>query len=268
MAKKKKASGSTQTQSTAPTVHRKETTHEHYLRSPGFLQFMLALVVFGNGVSNKSGKEGGTVYSHNTYGSYTRNWTKPTDPKTAKQMTVRANFGNQSQAWRALSVLNQTSWNSLASTVSFTNRVGAQIFLKGQALFNKLNQNLISAGQSAITAAPAYTIPATPTAVSLAALSAGNTFIVTFTPTPVPAGVVFQVWATPALSAGRAYSDNMFKLLANVAAAATSPQTLTSAWATLFGTKVAGQIIYVRLRAVSTTTGVASPWMQAVATVG
>lgn len=226
--------------------------------------FMMALVKFGNGVAAMSGKVDGTVFSRNTYGAIARGWAKPVDPKTDKQMSIRAAFSTQSQTWRTLTAAQRNAWISLASTVTFVNRLGENIFLTGQAMFVKLNNNLISAGGTQITVAPAYTIPSAPTAVSTAVASGAGTVSVIFTPTPVPAGIVFQIWMTPPTSAGKRFLSNDYKLVANVAAAGTSPQALGTAYGNIYGTLTgqAGQKVGVRIRAISTTTGVASAFIQ------
>ena len=221
--------------------------------------FFCALIIAND---TRSGKLGDLVYSHNTYGQYVRQYTKPTDPKSTAQLAQRAALGSQSQVWRTLSLLIQTAWISLAATVSKTNRMGTSIFWTGQALFNSLNRNLIQAGQAAITAAPIYTVPSAVLTVSGAAAAGANTFTVAFTPTPVTAGVVFQIWASGPVSAGVRSVGGKFKFIANVAAAATSPQSIRTPYTAVFGTLIAGQSIFVQIRAVSITTGVPSPFIQ------
>lgn len=228
----------------------------------------MALVKFGNGVAAFSGKIDGTVFSRNAYGAIARGWKKPVYPATTRQLAVNAQFGSQSQVWRTLTAAQQTAWNSLAGTVTFVNRIGASIFLTGQAMFNKLNQNLLSAGAAAITVAPAYTIPTAPLTATLAAAFTGNTMTLAYTPTPVPAGVVFQIWVTPQLSPGKTSVKKNYKLLTNVAAATASPANIRAAYVTMMGALIAGTQVFAKVRSVNITTGVASAFIQSSAIVG
>ncbi len=222
----------------------------------------MALVKFGNGVSAMSGKVNGTVFSRNTYGAIARGWAKPTFPATTKQMNVNASFGAQSQVWRTLTSAQRTGWISLASTVSFVNRLGESIYLTGQAMFNKLNQNLKSAGQVAIDDAPAYTIPDSPTSVIGDADSVAASFTIEFAGTPVPANTVLQIWVTPQLSPGIRAVKGLYKLLANVAAGQVSPSNVVTTYVANFGALIADQAIWIKVRFVNTETGVASPFIQ------
>lgn len=221
---------------------------------------LMALVKFGGGVAGMSGKVGGTVFSRNTYGAIARNWTKPVFKATDKQLAVNAAFGAQSQAWRTLTDAQRVAWKGLASTVAFLNRLGESIYLSGQAMFNKLNQQLLSVGAAAIDDAPAYTIPSSP--LTLAAVVSDVDFRISFTPTPVPAGVAFQVWATPQLSPGKEFVKNLFKLVRNLPAATATAVDVFAQYKAIYGTTIVGQVIYVQIRAVDVATGVASPFIQ------
>jgi len=229
------------------------------------LIFFMALVVSNE---TRSGSIGDTVYSRNTYGNYVRQRTKPVFPETALQMAINAPFGSQSQVWRTLTAAQRAGWEAMASTVSFANRLGQSIFLKGQAMFNKLNINLLNAGQAAITAAPAYTVPAAPLTVAGTATAGVPSLNVAFTPTPVPVGTVFQFWATPQMSPGKTFSKSDFRLITNLAAASASPLNMLTAYTTQFGVLIAGQKFQVKVRAVSITTGVASAFIKDIVTVG
>lgn len=239
-------------------------TRQRALRGRGAtpLIILMALIKFGNGVAEKSGKEGGTVYARNQYGAYSRKWTKPIYPASTRQLAVNASFGSQSQVWRTLTVLQQAAWAALAATVAFRNRLGETIYLSGQAMFNKLNQNLISAGQSAITTPPLYSVPTAPVTGTAACAIGAGTHTVAYTPTPVPAGVVFQIWATPGQSLGRTSVKGKFRLVANVAAAAASPANIKNPYQTIFGAPVVGATIWYQIKAVNITTGVESPVIQ------
>ena len=84
----------------------------------------MALVKFGGGVAGISGKIGGTVYARNKAGAYARSWAKPTTTPTPSQTVNRNRFGNQAQAWTALSSSHKSSWDAYAATVTRLHRQG------------------------------------------------------------------------------------------------------------------------------------------------
>lgn len=248
----------------APEPKPEVTQHGTPILRRFHLFIMMALVKYGNGVSGISGKIDGTVFQRGTYGNVARGWTKPVDPQTDKQMAVRASFSSQSQVWRTLTTAQRNGWIALAATITFVNRLGENIFLTGQAMFNKLNQNLISGGQTQITDAPTYTVPSTPTAVTGAIAAGAGTATVTFVPTPVPASAVMQIWMTAPVSAGKRFLSNEYKLIANVAAAGTSPQNVAAAYTLVYGsfTGKAASKVGIRIRYINILTGVASAFQQ------
>jgi hypothetical protein len=267
MSKPKKLTTSTTTATKPAGVQGKPPITPHacaapMLRKPFGFIFMMALVKFGGGVAGMSGKVGGTIFTRNTYGAIARNWSKPVFKATTAQLAVNAAFGAMSQLWRTLTASQRTGWDSLASTVSFVNRIGENIFLSGQAMFNKLNQNLLSAGQLSIDDAPAYVIPASLTSVGSNIQITGDRFDVAFNPSPVPADVIMQIWATPQLSPGITFVKNLYKLVANVNPAGLQPADIFAEYTALYGDLVLDQNVFVKVRYVDINTGVASPFIQ------
>lgn len=95
----------------------------------------MGLVKFGGGVASISGKVGGSVYAHNRYGSYVRNWKMPVDPGTAAQGASRARLSNAAEQWRTLTAAARTLWEQYAAATPLTNRIGEVIYLSGQAMY-------------------------------------------------------------------------------------------------------------------------------------
>ena len=54
------------------------------------------------GITNISGKSGGSVFAHNKNGNYVRRLGIATQPQTAKQTLVRGVFGLFSRMWSDL----------------------------------------------------------------------------------------------------------------------------------------------------------------------
>lgn len=126
-----------------------------------------------------SGKLGGAVASHNTYGSYFRRLVKPVNPRTPGMAAQRAAFGSVTQAWRGLSKPQQQLWIAAAPTLPQLTRSGGTQVLTGQALFMALNVLPIKAGAPLITTPPASATAAGLTAPSVV-LNASGLAIVTY----------------------------------------------------------------------------------------
>ncbi len=109
----------------------------------------MAKIVFGGGVSQASGKIGGTVYARNKGGSYSRNFVIPTNPQTAKQSAQRNLLAIKSAAWRSLTNEQRDSWISWADENPILDRLGNSIILSGAQAYNKINMNRTNAGDAA-----------------------------------------------------------------------------------------------------------------------
>lgn len=119
-----------------------------------------------------TGKLGGIVASHNTYGAYFRRLAKPVNPKTIGQRAQRSAFGAITQAWRGLSTAVQALWIAAAPSLPKVAKNGSKNTLTGQGLFMSVNTlpsrcgaPLITTPPSSATAAglttPAITVNAT-----------------------------------------------------------------------------------------------------------
>lgn len=170
----------------------------------------MANIKFGNGWADARGKVGGVIYSKNKGGSYARNYTKPTNPRTPRQVTVRNRFAYVSSNWRLLTDTERNAWNYASSQVPQSNKVGERIYLSGAQYFNKQNMRVFEGGGTTIVTEPsqlvdiigvvAGTVTATVTAGAIASMVA-NLMLVDGT-TVVPADHELEWYATPVLSAG------------------------------------------------------------------
>jgi hypothetical protein len=82
-----------------------------------------------------SGSANGLTASRNRGGRYFRARAIPTNPNTARQVQVRANFGAAVNDWGLLSIGDRDAWNLYASNVPVTNTLGETINLSGQQWF-------------------------------------------------------------------------------------------------------------------------------------
>lgn len=95
------------------------------------------------GITNASGKSGGTVFSHNRGGSYVRRWAKPTNAQSAAQTAMRSIFGNVARFWGSLTQNEVDVWQEEAQNVSKTDVFGDQRKLNGFEYFMQVNYNRI-----------------------------------------------------------------------------------------------------------------------------
>ena len=83
-----------------------------------------------------SGSIGGTTFSHNKGGMYTRSRTIPTNPQTALQTERRAALGFATQDWaNFMTPAERESWEVYAANVPVTNKLGDSINLSGQQMY-------------------------------------------------------------------------------------------------------------------------------------
>ncbi len=205
-------------------------------------------------VTGASGSVGGTTYAKNRNGMYLRAKTAPTQPRTAAQDTVRASFAGSAQAWRGLSETQRAGWHALGAQVTTTDGLGQSSTLTGSQMHLALNGVLATTGAAPISDAPSQPeiLAALPT-VTLEAARAGTAAgaFSLFVRSAAYAGKV-QVYATPAVSAGRNYFGKAsFRLLEVVDGLLNGGTALTDAYIAKYGTPVLGAKIAVKLVPVS-----------------
>jgi len=223
----------------------------------------MAKLLFTAVVADMRNKLNGTVFSKNRYGAYARTKVTPVNPQTSSQQNTRNNLATNSQAWRGLTETQRQGWIDAAPSFPFTDIFGNSKILSGAALYVKLNNNLVNAGEVAIADAPSpVSIPALNslvlTATGVPALS------LAFDPSPVPADFALQIFATPNVTAGRYFVKNLFRFITTVAAAGTTPANILAAYQAVHGDPITGQKIFVRAFMVSTITGQAGIPLEAV----
>jgi len=190
----------------------------------------------------QSGSQAGVTSSHNRYGQYQRTRAIPVNPSSNAQGTMRARLAAASAAWRSLTDLLRSGWESLALQMSRSDALGQSYTLNGFGAFVSVNQNLANAGAAAVTAAPALVTPAACVTVALTGTAA--TLSLAYTVTPLPAGEKLLVYASPQRSAGRSFEGDL-RLIHVSAAAAASPANIFSAYSARFGTPVVGNRVFV-----------------------
>lgn len=90
--------------------------------------------------SQASGSIAGITFSHNRGGKYIRERVTPTDPSTPLQVAVRNAMAALTVRWNeTLTALQRTAWETYASNVEMTNRIGDTVFLTGQQQYLRSN---------------------------------------------------------------------------------------------------------------------------------
>ena len=212
------------------------------------------------------GKLGGHVLTKNRNGAATRTKVTPVNRRSSTQTTARSNFSSLSQNWRALTDAQRASWNAAAPDFVKHNIFGDSYSPTGKNLYMIINRALDRAGSARVTTPPAATVPTALTALTIGSLTTAAVPF-TFAATPVAAGTKLIVEATRPLSAGISFVKNQYRFVQTVAAAATSPQDIFTAYNLLFGAPVSGKKIFIRVTVVNTTSGLKTIPLQISGTV-
>lgn len=114
----------------------------------------MALVVLPEG-QQRSGKQGGIVWSHNRSGAYVRARSIPVNPNTDRQAAVRNAVRSIAIAWETvLTQPQRDAWDVYAANVAWKNPLGQAIYLTGLNHFIRSNTPRVISGIARIDAAP------------------------------------------------------------------------------------------------------------------
>lgn len=208
-----------------------------------------ALVVAGRG------KIGGHVASRNRSGAYLRTKVTPVNPATTSQTEVRSRFSGLSSGWRSLTAAQRNSFLGAVQAYATTDIFGDLKNPSGSNLYQRLNNNLLTIGESAITTAPAVAAVPTMSSMSLAAAAGAQSFGITFAPV-IPATVKFKVFATQAVSAGVNFVKSEYRLIGVADSTDTSVLDYSAEYIAKFGAVgAAGGKIFVKLVPVLVASG-------------
>lgn len=231
-----------------------QKTHAAASKLPHKIGAIIALLTLMPDGEAKSGRSGSVVYQRN---GVRRNFVVPALVQNDFTQPVRSSFSINTSGFRDLTQGQIGAWNAAAPHFNYIDRFGrVKPFPSGIALFNSLNRNLFSAGQSPITDPPTPEgVPAIDR-MSIVADESAQTLTITYTPTPTDGSVTHLVFATKGLSPGvsRARKSD-FRLIDTIASGAASPFAGGADYTAKFGPIVQGQKIFVKLRPINNTTG-------------
>jgi hypothetical protein len=87
----------------------------------------------------KSGRKGMVVYFKGRYGYVARQYVRPQNPRTAKQLRHRDNVRAVTGRWRTLTPEQRAAWRTAAANRYLVTESGDQVRLSGYHLFVSLN---------------------------------------------------------------------------------------------------------------------------------
>lgn len=93
------------------------------------------------GITNMSGKSGGSVFAFNRAGSYVRRWAKPTNPMSDLQTAVRQAFGASARAYGTLTEAQRNAWKQFGIDNPKVDRLGDSRPMQAMQAFISANQN-------------------------------------------------------------------------------------------------------------------------------
>jgi len=212
----------------------------------------------GIAIGSASGSIGGTVFSRNRYGPYTRVRAIPVNPNTLAQQNARSRFSTFSQAWQILTAPQQLAWKNWAAENPVINTLGQQQQLTGHSAYVGLNTRLAQAGDTAIDLPPLSPAP-----VSLVTLTAtwdigAGDFQLVFTATPLAADDRLWVQAAVVNSAGITYIKNRLRVVVITAKNQASLLDTETNIEAVFGSLSAGQIVHIWASVFDSATGLLS----------
>jgi len=173
----------------------------------------MARVVLGPMISDARGKVGGTVFSRNAAGHYTRAKVSPVQPRTNAQIKIRVGMCNMAQYWRdTMTAPLRAVWEQYAQATPLTDRFGAKAVISGLAMFLRCNAILKAVALTPITAGP--TTPGEAAMQKATFTGTDVNGVIITAPDPVlTAGDFFIVLMSPApMSQARNYYSGPFTL--------------------------------------------------------
>ena len=212
-------------------------------------------IKFGAIVTDGRGKIGGHVASKNRAGAYMRTKVTPVNPQSSYQLGVRNRFTGLSQGWRGLTQAQRDAWNGAVSDYQRTDIFGDLKNPTGINLYQRLNNNLLTIGESAVTTPP---LPEAVQAVVLSSVAAANgagTLTATYAPA-IDADTKVKVFATAAQSPGKSFVKSEYRLIDVIVTADASPFSIETEYEAKFGAiGAAGQKIFMKFVPVNLNTG-------------
>lgn len=180
--------------------------------------------------------------------STARVFSVPVNPRSSRQMVIRALLTSASRAWAALTDANRDAWDAWALLQNRKNIFGQDQKVSGYNEYCSLSVLAADVGETPVSSPPADPAPVMVTDGAIAEGAAGGEIDVTWT--AGQDGFV-DVWATGVLPVGRQPRESDYRHLAYVADA-TESYTIEGL--------IGGSLYGVRIRQVAAD-GQSGPWI-------
>ena len=143
----------------------------------------MAIFIPGPSISEIRGSQGGTVYSRNRHGQYTRQRSVPVNPNSPAQVTARGWFNLLATRWRdVLTQAQRDGWDLYAANTNWINGVGQVTHLTGMNHYIRSNVMRLAAAEPVTDAFPTtFGIPDQEELWSQAADSTTQIITITYT---------------------------------------------------------------------------------------
>lgn len=210
---------------------------------------------FGAIVVDGRGKVGGHVMSKNRAGAYMRTKVTPVNPKTSYQVLARSRLSTLSIGWSGIGDAARLAWNNACDLWKRTDIFGDLKNPSGFNLYQRLNNNLAQVGVAAQTTPPLPAAIGAWTTFSFVPDNTG-TMVLTFAPTPVPAGFAVLIDGTAPCSPGIKNANARFRRVTSLAAAKATGEDIQAAYVLKFGTIAPiGNRVFLRAKYINIATG-------------
>ncbi len=213
----------------------------------------MAKAKYGGGIQDIRGSIAGQVHSRNTFGNYVRQKVSPVQPRTSRQLEVRALFAELARRYsNVLADAQQEAWRQAAASTPVRDVFGDSITLTGINLYTRLNSLRALMGQPPLDDPPPVEEVEALKAFGVVYTGDGG-LEVSFSPSPVPDNRALAIWATEPVNPGVAFVSHKLRLLTVVPPGTASPVNITQEYTQRYGAPTPGKAIYVAGELVSLT---------------
>jgi hypothetical protein len=179
----------------------------------------------------------------------------PVNARTSAQLQARNLLSGYSQAWRNLTQTQRDAWNSASSDWSLATVFAQGATATGHGLFVTLNTNTNLAGGSPLTLPPNKVGAAPIQELNNLSAIVDDLFVLDMLPATVPANHTMYVEATQGMSAGISNANSKYRFIGVILESGATDGDLLGAYTDKFGSLVAGQKVFVRIKFINKITG-------------
>jgi hypothetical protein len=216
----------------------------------------------GPAIAAASGSIGGTVFSRNRYGAYTRNRAIPITVTSEAAIAAKARLAGLSADWQTLTAAQKRAWTAWAQNNPQTDALGQVQVLTGHAAYVGLNSRILLVAGTQIDVPPIVPVPEALETITLTADIGAGDFEIAYTPTPCAAGVAIAYKACVVDSPGINYVSNLLRFITVGAAAGASPLDIETAMGNRFGSFQVGQTVHVWVAQMHLASGQIGPYIR------